>query len=253
MMTLTLMITLTSMITLTLMITLTSMSYSQALAVSQLPDSPYSLFLRGREKEAHSALEQLRGGGGGAVAEVFRIQDSVDRDRVEGGLCARLGLLATQKKYYSPFFILNFLIFIILFTGVSTLHLYAHEIFQRVGGHSDLYLSNIVIGLIQLVGSCLFLVLVKLYSRKLLLVTSSLAMSTSLSLLGLYLYSQTRHEDFFLAVAESQWLAVLSLATFLAAAPCGICSVPLLYTAELFPTEVSLLRAAALHSGALPH
>jgi len=103
------------------------------------------------------------------------------------------------------------------------------------------YLSNIVIGLLQLAGSCLFLPLVKQYSRKLLLVSSAIIMSFSLALLGLYLFSQTRYEPFFMAVSRSDWLAILCFSAFLIAAPIGLCSVPLLYTAELFPTEMRSL------------
>merc|ERR1711981_843000 len=100
------------------------------------------------------------------------------------------------------------------------------------------YLSNIIIGLLQLAGSCLFLPLVKIYSRKQLFVSSGLTMTLSLSLLGLYLYSQTRYEQFFVAVSSSNWLALLCFSSYLLAAPAGLCSVPLLYTAELFPTEM---------------
>ena len=170
--------------------------------------------------------------------KVFHIQDSVERDHVEGGVFEKLKLLCTRKKYFSPFFILNFLIVLILFTGVSTMNVYANEMFQRAGGHMNRYLSNIIIGLLQLVGSCLFLPLVKVYSRKQLFVSSALTMAVSLSLLGLYLYSQTRYEEFFVALSGSSWLPILCFSAYLLASPTGLCSVPLLYTAELFPTEL---------------
>jgi len=172
------------------------------------------------------------------MAEVFHIQESVEREHVEGGLFQKLKLFCTSKKYFSPFFILNFLIVLILVTGVSTMNVYANEMFQRAGGHMNRYLSNIIIGLLQLAGSCLFLPLVKIYSRKQLFVSSALTMAVSLSLLGLYLYSQTRYEQFFVAVSGSSWLAILCFSAYLLASPAGLCSVPLLYTAELFPTEL---------------
>merc|ERR1719400_855685 len=203
-----------------------------------LNDTPYSLFMQGREKQAHAAMEQLRSGDPAAMAEVFHIQESVERDHVEGGLLQKLKLFCTNKKYFSPFVILNFLIVLILVTGVATMNVYANEMFQRAGGHMNRYLSNIIIGLLQLVGSCLFLPLVKVYSRKQLFASSSLTMAVSLSLLGLYLYSQTRYEQFFVAVSGSSWLAILCFSAYLLASRAGLCSVPLLYTAELFPTEL---------------
>jgi len=204
-------------------------------------DTPHSLLLRGREKEAHAVMEQLRGGDASAVQELHIIQGSVEASAVEGGLWAKLVLLATQKKYYSPLFILNFLIVLTLLTGVATMNLYANQLFQLAGGHMSFYLSNIIIGMIQLAGSCLFLPLVKAYSRKQLLSSSALVMCASLATLGLYLYSQTRYEQFFLAVSSSDWLAILSISSFLLAAPTGLVSIPLLYTAELFPTELRCL------------
>merc|ERR1711981_674707 len=105
------------------------------------------------------------------------------------------------------------------------------------------YLSNIIIGLLQLAGSCLFLPLVKIYSRKQLFVSSGLTMTLSLSLLGLYLYSQTRYEQFFVAVSGSNWLAILCFSAYLLASPAGLCSVPLLYTRLIFPVVERALLA----------
>ena len=95
--------------------------------------------------------------------KVFHIQESVERDHVEGGLFSKLKLLCTTKKYFFPFFLLNCLIVLVLLTGVSTMNVYANEMFQRAGGHMNRYLSNIIIGLLQLAGSCLFLPLVKIF------------------------------------------------------------------------------------------
>jgi len=209
-----------------------------AAALFFLNDTPYSLFMLGREKQAHAAMEQLRSGDSAAMTEVFHIQESVERDHVEGGIFSKLKLLCTTKKYFFPFFLLNCLIVLVLLTGVSTMNVYANEMFQRAGGHMNRYLSNIIIGLLQLAGSCLFLPLVKIYSRKQLFASSALTMAASLSLLGLYLYAQTRYEQFFVAVSSSNWLALLCFSAYLLAAPAGLCSVPLLYTAELFPTEM---------------
>ena len=95
--------------------------------------------------------------------KVFHIQESVERDHVEGGMLSKLKLLCTTKKYFFPFFLLNCLIVLVLLTGVSTINVYANEMFQRAGGHMNHYLSNIIIGLLQLAGSCLFLPLVKIF------------------------------------------------------------------------------------------
>jgi len=207
-----------------------------AVCLSKMWDTPYSYLIQGKEKEAHFAMEIFRSGDPASVDEIFVIQESIESDFVEGGLLSKVHLLFTKKQYYSPFFILNFLLFLIVFSGITSLPMYANEVFQRIGEHA--YLSNIVIGLLQLAGSCLFLPLAKQYSRKLLIVCSSTIISFSLALLGLYLYSQTQYEEFFIAISQSDWLALLCFSAFLISTPAGFCSIPLLYTAELFPTEM---------------
>ena len=59
--------------------------------------------------------------------KVFHIQESVERDHVEGGMLSKLKLLGTTKKYFFPFFLLNCLIVLVLLTGVSTMNVYANE------------------------------------------------------------------------------------------------------------------------------
>jgi len=207
----------------------------------QLWDTPYYYLMQYREKDAHGAMNQLRKGDPAAMAEIFSIQDTIEHDMIEGGILARLLLLCTQKRYYSPFVILNFLLIITIFIVITSLNTFTNELFQKGDEYMDPYLSSIISGLLYLAGSCLFLPLVKHNSRKLLQISSSVILTFSLCLFGIYLYSQTRYEDFFIAVSQSHWLPVLCFSVFLISAPIGLTSIPLLYTAELFPTEMRSL------------
>ena len=182
--------------------------------------------------------------------KVFHIQESVERDHVEGGIFSKLKLLCTTKKYFFPFFLLNFLIILVLLTGVSTMNVYANEMFQRAGGHMNRYLSNIIIGLLQLAGSCLLLPLVKIYSRKQLLASSALTMAASLSLLGLYLYAQTRCNLVISSASRSQRCkAALTQvrAVLRGGLQLQLAGSPLLLRLSARSARWSLLSAAALH------
>ena len=189
--------------------------------------------------------------------KVFHIQESVERDHVEGGIFSKLKLLCTTKKYFFPFFLLNCLIVLVLLTGVSTMNVYANEMFQRAGGHMNRYLSNIIIGLLQLAGSCLFLPLVKIYSRKQLFASSALTMAASLSLLGLYLYAQTRCNLVIISSASRSQRNEAAMTQVRAVLRGGLqlqlAGSPLLFHLSARSTRWSLLGAAALHRRALPH
>merc|ERR1712158_311537 len=128
-------------------------------ALSPYYDSPYWYFSIGKEKNAHMAIEQFRGPGNNVVSEIFTIQQHVESSQSEEDISFFTAVIKvfTEKKYFKPFFILNFLFFLMIFSGKFTIDFYAVDFFQKTG-------------------SLLFIALVKKLSRKLLLSLSSLVM-----------------------------------------------------------------------------
>merc|ERR1719245_2754434 len=111
-----------------------------------------------------------------------------------------------------------------IFSGKFTIDFYAVDFFQKTGTSINEYISAVILAFIHLVGSLLFIALVKKMSRKLLLSLSSLVMGISLAITG-------------------DWIPIISMLVYMLAAPLGLCSIPFLYIAEFFPSELRSVLA----------
>merc|ERR1711994_880463 len=199
-------------------------------------DSPYWYFTIGKEKNAHMAIEQFRGPATNVVGEIFTIQQHVESSQSEEDISFLTAVIKvfTEKKYLKPFVILNFLFFLMVFSGKSTIDFYAVDFFKNTGTHVNEYVSAVIIAFIHLVGSLIFIPLVKKTSRKMLLSVSSLVMGVSLSVVAVWMYYSTVTTD---------WVPMTSLLVYMLAAPLGLCSLPFLYIAEFYPSELRSVLA----------
>ena len=106
----------------------------------------------------------------------------------------------------------------------------------------------IIAGIVNLLGSLLFLPAVKLASRKNILISSSVIMSLALAVhgelhglhyLSVYTFQipasncQTNEE-----AGENSWISLICILVYMLSAPIGLCSIPFMYIAELYPREV---------------
>merc|ERR1712186_130529 len=136
------------------------------------------------------AIEQFRGPGTNVVSEVFTIQQHVESSQSEEDISFLAAVIKvfTEKRYFKPFFILNFLFFLMIFSGKFTIDFYAVDFFQKTGSSINEYISAVILAFIHLVGSLLFIALVKKLSRKLLLSVSALVMATALAVLAVWMH-----------------------------------------------------------------
>jgi len=122
-----------------------------------------------------------------------------------------------------------------IFSGKFTIDFYAVDFFQKTGTSINEYISAVILAFIHLVGSLLFIALVKKMSRKLLLSLSSLVMGISLAITGAWMY--------FSPSETTDWFPIISMLIYMLAAPLGLCSIPFLYIAEFFPSELRSVQA----------
>merc|ERR1712241_1049459 len=171
------------------------------------------------------------------VSEIFTIQQHVESSQSEEDISFFTAVIKvfTEKKYFKPFFILNFLFFLMIFSGKFTIDFYAVDFFQKTGSSINEYISAVILAFIHLVGSLLFIALVKKLSRKLLLSISSLMMGISLAITGAWMYFSTSQ--------TADWFPIISMLIYMLAAPLGLCSIPFLYIAEFFPSELRSVLA----------
>merc|ERR1711976_614952 len=99
----------------------------------------------------------------------------------------------------------------------------------------DKHLAAVLVAIIQLVGALLFLILIKKLSRKFLIVTSAFVMGTALVVLGFCVYSQVSGGPMGAKMSELDWLPLTCVIIYMVAAPLGLCSIPFMYVAELYP------------------
>ena len=210
-----------------------------AVCTAMLWDTPYWYSCHAhKEKSAMAALLHFRGGDHSSLAEMVQIQECVGSDDT---LITSLRKVISDKKYYTPFFILNILFLMMNFSGKFTIDHYTSVLFQHVSGNMSDYFSSVVTAFIHLIGSCIFIPLVRTFPRKLLVVTSALVMALSLTLLGVSMYSHTLVSSAARWISLSNWIPLLGATAYLLAAPIGFCSIPYIYAAEFFPTEVRSL------------
>jgi len=200
-------------------------------------DSPYWYFQIGKDKSALASLEQFRGKDAHVVSEVFQIQEQMrkESETEEFGFFEGLQKIWGEKKYRKPFIILNSLFLLMIFSGKFAIEFYAVKIFKNSGAHINEYLAAVIIAFINLVGSLMFIPLVKRFPRKILLILSSLVMGVSLVLLGFSVYYLNHISDIVLGF---NWIPLIATVTYMIAAPIGLCSIPFMYIAEFYPTEM---------------
>jgi len=202
-------------------------------------DSPYFYAHIGMDKWATEALEQFRGNYMDFDQEKLQIFHYAKNESQHVWFLEGLVKLFTKKKYFKPFVILNSLFLLMLFSGKFAIDFYAVEIVQHFGGHMNEYLSAVIISFINLIGALLFIPMVKRCSRKMLLTVSSLVMGMSLLLLGICMYSHTYSS--LEVLRDCSWLPMVCIVSYMIAAPMGLCSIPFIYIAEFYPSEMRSL------------
>merc|ERR1712106_479057 len=121
------------------------------ISIILLWDSPYWYVVSGQMKLAHESLEQFRTTDVNLIAEIFQIEDYIKHNEEITGsrnILRQIKEVFTNKKYYGPFFVLNFLL---ITSIVSLIGLQTH-----VTSHIDdmnLLLSKMIPNIIQLIGS----------------------------------------------------------------------------------------------------
>jgi len=200
-----------------------------------LPDTPYWYIQKGDEKKALQVIEKFREQGANSLAELWAVSDSLRSSITELSFKETMQRL-TQRQYRRPFLTLNFLFVLMAFTGNFAITFYAVDVFQHSGkGAINSYLSAIIIGAIKFLGAILYIPAVKHISRRMLICGSSFVMGTSLSILGLAMYS---HETGLYSSLEAMvWVPLVCVTTYMFADPIGVGSVPFLYLGEFFPAE----------------
>jgi sugar porter (SP) family MFS transporter len=194
-----------------------------------MPESPRWLVARGEEEKAREVLG--------------RIDDSIDHDEGIQSIRQAIsqesgGASELLKEWLRPALVVGIGLAVLQqITGVNTVIYYAPTIFQATGfGGSASILGTVGVGVVNVLLTVAAILLVDRVGRRLLLLIGLAGMVASLGVLGLA----------FLLPALSGivgWIAIVSLALYIAFFAVGLGPVFWLLISEIYPQEV---RGAAM-------
>lgn len=198
-----------------------------------LPDSPYYLIGKNRDKEAITSLERFRGNKDIQAeyemmcAAVRKSEDNkgtvreiMSRDNLHA-MTIILGLAAVQQL-----------------CGSQAVISYAEIIFDKVGSDLGGAESSIVLAVVQLAAAALSSITVDKFGRKPLLLFSVMGPAICNTIVGVYFFLDFKGHD----VSALSWLPMTAIMIFIVAYSLGLASVTFVVLGEVFPKN---LRASA--------
>jgi len=196
-----------------------------------LPETPNYLVNRGKYTEAERSLRWLRGKDDKFVELELSKLNSFVKDR---GETVSLKQMLCAKGTRRALIIGLVLAANLQFCGVFAVLSYTVNIFQEAGSDLSPNVATILIGALQLAGSCSSSLLIDKSGRKILLLISNLCMTICLIILGGFFFFKNQGSD----VSNFGWVPVGSLSVYIVALALGVAPVTFLMVSEIFEPQV---------------
>ncbi|XP_056167154.1 probable plastidic glucose transporter 3 isoform X2 [Syzygium oleosum] len=200
-----------------------------ALFMQFCAESPHWLFKRGRAAEAETEFEKILGGlyVKSAMAELSK----ADRgDEVEPVKLSEL----LYGRYFRMIFIGSVLFALQQLSGINAVFYFSSSVFKSAGIPSDI--ANICVGICNLSGSVIAMILMDKLGRKVLLLGSFMGMAASLGI-------QVAAASSFASGSASSYMSAAGMMLIVLAFSLGAGPVPGLLLSEIFPSRI---RAKAM-------
>ena len=187
--------------------------------------------------------------------EIIKMEESTKDSKAILNLGIRA--ILSNNTYLSPLCISLMLMLLQQFSGIKVISSYIVQIFQNAGSKFDANICSIVVGVIQVTGTSISVLVVDKLGRRRLLILSEMFISIACCMLGTFFYIQESHspcpapdtcQDQFVTaetVDNLAWLPLASIVTFAVAYSMGMGPLPWVLNAELFSKE------AKAHSSSL--
>jgi len=218
--------------------------------LSFIPRSPSFLLSRGWKEDARSSLLFFRGKDFDISKEMMEIESSVNNGVKNEGI--KIFKILSNTTYLKPLCISLMLMLLQQFSGIKVISSYIVQIFQNAGSKFDANICSIVVGVIQVTGTSISVLVVDKFGRRRLLILSEMFISIAFCMLGIFFYIQESHSpcpspdachnQFVTAetVDNLAWLPLASIVTFAVAYSMGMGPLPWVLNAELFSKEAKV-------------
>lgn len=200
-----------------------------------MPESPYYLIHKNKKEEARRALKWLRPPGSNVDEELEEIADVVARQKTEKGRPQDLILVASNRKAFMIMALLNGAQH---FSSISVMLMNMHSILTAAGSiYIEPSKAAILFSLIMLSSAITASFLMDKFGRKILLIGSSTLTGTCLMVLAVYFSFKNAGYD----LAAISWIPIMSTMCYACFFKLGLGMVPIVLTAELFPTKMKAI------------
>ena len=221
-------------------IALVTMLLFVLLTSATLYESPRWLISKGKDPQAHKALTWLRGPKFDVEKEQTEIKNQLN-DEARLRISEKIRALATRPVLH-PLILSMMLMFFQQFSGINAVVFNGEEIIKQAGVSNAAVMAAITIGVAQVLGSLIGVILNDIVGRKVLLVVSGITMF--LSMICLSIYDLLRNEpycdppDDYKCKDNLQPLAITAMIFYIIGYSVGWGGVPWLMASELIPMKV---------------
>lgn len=156
-----------------------------------VPESPYWLILNNRDEEAKKSLMWLRGwrkSFDSVKPEFEELRKSLKSSDLKTSDDESLMRAFTRRNFILPYFICSLAFFVGHFSGMTTLQTYAVPIFAQLKAPVDKYFATMLLGIVELIGTALCVMLVRFVGKRKLTFVSTFGCSFCFFSTAIYAY-----------------------------------------------------------------
>jgi len=206
---------------------------AQLLILPFMPETPYFHLLKDRKDKAEKSLQWTRKRDD-VQKELEDIQAAVKRQSAERGKFKDLFIVKSNRKALIIMTVLNA---VQHFSSISVIMMNIHTILNDADGIIETNTACIIFASIMLISGLCGATVIDKFGRKALLISSSLAAAIALGSLSVYLTFKHHSYD----VLPYNWVPIVAVFLYAAAFRLGLGLVPIVVTAEIFPTSVKAM------------
>lgn len=217
----------------------TSFGVFTLISMMFVPESPAKLLKSGKDEACLESLKWFRHDVTEAQLEYKALKENNESSLESGGLKQQYLNSATIK----PFFVLVVLFLLQVLAGVYSILFYAVNFFQEANIVVDEHLSSILLGGVRFLMSIVGAVLISRFSRKSMLLLSTVGMAVSLLLAVVYYKYYEYFKEEIRIFPSFPLICILFYVMF---SMIGMLPIPWILVGELFPLRVRSIMSGVV-------